>query len=135
MGLSSSDPFIESSHLDVTDFGFYERYVKILKDKKLIIIRFFGENFGLFQKSLTNKRKNWVELSHSAIANWETTEQNKKQQRNFYISTKTGKTLLSLSCGIRFTLIRLLQRPVSKIILFLWVPCTKWIAPKQFYCT
>merc|ERR1711971_436219 len=36
------------------------------------------------------------------------TEENKKQQRNFYISTYT---LLSLSCGIKFTLIKQLQRP------------------------
>ena len=71
----------------ILDFIFKERYVKILKDKKLIIIRIFGENFGLFQKSLTNKRKkNWVELSHSAIANWETTketEENKKTTTQF----------------------------------------------------
>lgn len=60
MGLSWCDPFIESSHLDVTDFGFYfqrERRQNLEEGQKLIKIQNFGGNFGLFQKSLTNKRK------------------------------------------------------------------------------
>ena len=57
------------------------------KDKKLIIIRIFGENFGLFQKSFKNKRKktesSWVIAQCDRELRKET-EENKKQQRNFY---------------------------------------------------
>ena len=84
---------IESSHLMllVLAFIYKERYDKILKkDKKLIIIRIFGENFGLFQKSFKNKRKktesSWVIAQCDSELRKET-EENKKQQRNFYIST------------------------------------------------